>query len=40
MPNEPLAQLFWRALDRLDYWMILVRLWIVVRFTAHFPTPD
>ena len=29
MVNEPLARLFWRALDRLDYWLTQARLWAV-----------
>jgi hypothetical protein len=28
MANGPLARVFWRALDRLDYWLTQVRLWV------------
>jgi hypothetical protein len=29
MTDGPLVRLFWRALDRLDYWLTQARLWLV-----------
>ena len=43
MANGPLAGLFWRALDRLDCWLMQARLWIVDAVYGPFPdgdTPD
>jgi hypothetical protein len=43
MTNEPLARLFWHALDRLDYWLMQARLWIVGAAYGPFldgDTPD
>ena len=28
MTDKPLVRLFWRALDRLDYWLMQARLWL------------
>jgi hypothetical protein len=28
MTDGPLVRLFWRALDRLDYWLTQARLWL------------
>jgi hypothetical protein len=29
MDDRAIARLFWRALDRLDYWLTQARLWLV-----------
>ena len=29
LADGPLARVFWAALDRLDYWVMQARLWIV-----------
>ena len=29
MADSPLVRFFWRAFDRLDYWLTQARLWLV-----------
>jgi hypothetical protein len=28
MTDKPLVRLFWRVLDRVDYWLTQARLWV------------
>jgi len=38
--DGPLPQLYWRAIDRVDYWPMQARLWLVDACGAPFPTGD
>ena len=40
MADRPLPRLLWRALDRLDYWLMQARLWIVDAVYGPFPDGD
>ena len=38
MADTDLQQLFWRAFDRLDYWLMQARLWLADALSD--PLPD
>jgi hypothetical protein len=43
MTDALLTRFFWRTLDRLDYWIMRARLWVVDAASGPFPdgdTPD
>jgi hypothetical protein len=40
MADGPFVHLFWRILDRLDYWIMQARLWTVDAVCSPLPDDD
>jgi hypothetical protein len=40
MTDALLTRFFWRTLDRLDYWIMRARLWVVDAACGPFPDGD